>query len=110
MTNPTSFGQVLRHLRKRTGMTQGDLAAAAGYSVSYISALENNQRTPDPQIVAQRFAPCFANPGDAQLVDRLLQLAAGQADRGAAPIHGAQQLPVKLLGRDPEIHALCPRL
>ena len=110
MTNPTSFGQMLRHLRKRAGMTQGDLAAAAGYSVSYISALEKNHRKPDPRLVAERFAPHFANPGDAQLVNRLLQLAAGQADRGAAPIHGAQQLPVKLLGRDADIDALCQRL
>lgn len=110
MTNPATFGQLLRHLRKRAGMTQGDLAATAGYSVSLISALEKDRRTPDPQIVVKRFAPHFADPGDAQLVDRLLQLATGQTDRGAAPIHGALPPPVKLLGRDADIDTLCQRL
>jgi predicted ATPase/DNA-binding XRE family transcriptional regulator len=110
MTNHTTFGQLLRHLRKRAGMTQGELAASAGYSVSFISALETNRRSPDPQIVAERFAPHFVNPGDAQLVDLLLQLATGQSDRGAAPTHGALPPPVKLLGRDADIDALCLRL
>ncbi len=102
MTNPTTFGQLLRHLRKRAGMTQGDLAAAAGYSVSHISALEKGQRQPDPQAVAERFVPAFATLGEARLVDRMLELAAGDA------IHGAP--PAKLLGRDAELDEICERL
>ncbi len=102
MTNPTTFGQLLRHLRKRAGMTQGDLAAAAGYSVSQISALETGQRQPDPQAVAERFVPAFATLGEARLVDRMLELAAGDVSRGAPP--------VKLLGRDVELDAICERL
>ena len=31
MSSPTTFGALLRQLRKRAGMTQGDLAAARPY-------------------------------------------------------------------------------
>jgi predicted ATPase/DNA-binding XRE family transcriptional regulator len=110
MTNPTTFGQLLRHLRKRAGMTQSDLAAAAGYSVSLISALEKNRRTPNLQMAAERFAPHFANPGDAPLVARLLQLAVGEADHSATSVPGASSPPGKLLGRDADMDALCQRL
>ena len=46
MPTPSSFGKLMRTLRKRGGMTQGDLAAAVGYSVSAISALEQGRRQP----------------------------------------------------------------
>ena len=79
-----TFGALLRQLRKRTGMTQGDLAAAAGCSVSYISALEKDQRRPDPQMVATRLVPALAAAGDRRLVDRLLELAAAADTAGKA--------------------------
>ena len=44
MTSSTSFGIVLRQMRKRACMTQGDLAAAVGYSPSFISSLEKEIR------------------------------------------------------------------
>jgi predicted ATPase/DNA-binding XRE family transcriptional regulator len=97
MTHPTTFGQLLRHLRKRAGMTQGDLAAATGYSVSFISALERDKRRPDASTVAAR------------LGDRLLELAAGDSSLGAPSAHGATP-PVKLLGRDAELDAIGQRL
>ena len=109
MTNPTTFGQLLRHLRKRAGMTQGDLAAATGYSVSYISALEKNQRRPDPETVAARFALLFAQLGEARLGDRLLALVAGDSSHVTESAHGAPP-PVKLLGRDVELDAIGQRL
>ena len=80
MSTFNTFGDLLRHLRKRAGMTQGDFAAAAGYSISYISALEKNQRRPDPRTVAARFIPVLAVTGDRHLVDRLLELAAAATD------------------------------
>ena len=52
-----TFGALLRHLRERGRMTQGDLAAAAGYSVAYISALEKDQRRAAPQMVYHAVHP-----------------------------------------------------
>ena len=54
------FGDLLKQLRKRSGMTQGDLAAALGYSAALISALECNQRLPDVDAVIQRYIPALA--------------------------------------------------
>jgi len=54
-----SFGDLLKQLRKRAGMTQGDLAAALGYSVSLICALEQNRRLPDLDAVIQRYIPAL---------------------------------------------------
>ena len=41
MSSVPTFGALLRQLRKRAGMTQGDLAAAVGYSVSFVCNLEH---------------------------------------------------------------------
>jgi transcriptional regulator with XRE-family HTH domain len=46
-TPAPTFGDLLKHIRKRAGMTQSDLAAAVGYSVSFVSVLEQNRRLPD---------------------------------------------------------------
>ena len=121
-----TFGALLRHLRKRARMTQGDLAAAAGYSVAYISALEKDQRRPAPQMVAARFIPALAVTGEQRLLDRLLELAVaaaaidGAAETAAAtpidpvahplPPHSALPPPVKLVGRAAEVDAICQRL
>ena len=43
----TTFGHLLRQVRRRAGMTQTDLAAAVAYSVSFISSLEKGDRLPD---------------------------------------------------------------
>ena len=126
MSHPTTFGQLLRHLRKRAGMTQGDLAAAAGYGISQISALEKDLRRPDPQIVATRIVTALAAACEPRTLDRLLELAvaaagaAGAAPPAATPIapathsvtlHGALPLPpAALLGRDAEIDAIDRRL
>ena len=93
MSQFSTFGPLLRYLRKRAGMTQGDLAAAVGYSVSYISALEKEQRRPDSQQVAERFLPALAGAGEPRLLDRLLEL--------AGPVESSP--PVQLLGRAAEL-------
>ncbi|MEZ4869355.1 MAG: helix-turn-helix transcriptional regulator [Caldilineaceae bacterium] len=51
---PLTFGPLLKHLRKRVGMTQRDLAAALGYSIALVSSLEKSQRRPDLQAVTER--------------------------------------------------------
>jgi transcriptional regulator with XRE-family HTH domain/predicted transcriptional regulator len=44
--DPIVFGQRLRHLRKRSGMTLEALGAKVGSSASYLSQLENGHREP----------------------------------------------------------------
>jgi predicted ATPase len=112
MSTGTTFGEMLRHLRKRAGLTQSDLAAAAGCSVSYISALETGQRRPDAGMVRTQLAPALVAAGDARLLDRLQELAAAAsaaidpAQTPAAHDAGAGGL----FGRDADIDALCQRL
>ena len=43
----TTFGDLLRFLRRRVGLTQMELASAVGYSDAQISRLEQNLRLPD---------------------------------------------------------------
>ena len=40
-----SFGQAIRHYRKQTGLTQGELARRAGVDRSYLSRLERGHET-----------------------------------------------------------------
>ena len=59
LTATLPFGPLLKHLRKRAGMTQSDLAAALGYSASLICCLEKAQRQPDFLAVTHRFGPAL---------------------------------------------------
>ena len=54
-----TFGQLLRFLRQRAGLTQRELSIALGYSDSQISRLEKNQRAPDRATLAARFVPAL---------------------------------------------------
>src|SRR5262245_5108968 len=76
------FGSLLHFLRKRARLTQQDLAAATGYSLSQISRLEQNQRLPDPSTLASRFLPALDLGDEPEFAARLLALA---AVRRAAP-------------------------
>lgn len=58
--SPTTFGDLLKQLRKRAGLTQRELAAAVGYSLPFISNLELNQRLPDVGVIVQSFIPALA--------------------------------------------------
>lgn len=110
MTNVATFGEVLRYLRKRAGLTQGALAAAVDCSVSYISALETGERRPDATLVRTRIAPALASAGDAQLVERLLELAAPQAANASTPSAAQASTTDQLFGRDADVAALCQRM
>ncbi|MFN8491757.1 MAG: tetratricopeptide repeat protein [Caldilineaceae bacterium] len=124
-----TFGALLRTLRKRVGMTQGDLAAAVGYSVSLISALEQEHRLPDVEFVVQRLLPALAISDVPQLATRLVELAA--AARGERlptnitvqrtaqvviqeerldPPSRLPSLPTTLIGRTAQVNQLCDRL
>ena len=72
----TTFGQLLRFLRQRAGLTQRELSIAAGYSESQMSRLEQNQRAPDPAALAARFVPALHLETEPAWVARLLELGA----------------------------------
>jgi len=76
MTPATSFGDLLKQLRKRAGMTQSDLAAALGYSISLICALEQNRRLPELETVLQAYLPALSLQDEPHLSAQLLELAA----------------------------------
>lgn len=72
----TNFGDLLKYLRRRAGLTQQELAIGVGYSVSQISRLEKNRRVPDTAAIAARFVPELDLEGEPLWVERLLDLAA----------------------------------
>jgi transcriptional regulator with XRE-family HTH domain len=45
----SALGQRMRRLRSRTGLTQAELATAAGLSTSYVSLIESGRRAPGPE-------------------------------------------------------------
>nr|MBQ4457729.1 helix-turn-helix transcriptional regulator [Clostridia bacterium] len=45
ITNAKDFGQALRQRRKQLGYTQAFLSEVSGFSVTFISDLENGKRT-----------------------------------------------------------------
>lgn len=74
--NSLSFGDLLRQLRRRAGLTQGELAARVGYSVTQISRFEQNKRLPTVAAVAETFAPALNLHDEPHLAHRLVELAA----------------------------------
>ena len=72
----TTFGDLLRYLRRRTGITQLELSIAVGYSISQISRLEQNLRLPDLPTIEARFISPLCLEDEPKAVARLLELAA----------------------------------
>ncbi len=72
----TTFGDLLRFLRRRAGITQLEFSIAVGYSDSQISRLEQNMRLPDPPMIEARFVPALYLEEEPNAVARLLELAA----------------------------------
>jgi non-specific serine/threonine protein kinase len=108
----TNFGELLKHLRRRAGLTQRELAIAVGYSDGQISRLEQNQRVPDKASLTARFVPALALERESALVERLLALAAAARDEAPEPSAQANptpprhNLPLQLtsfVGREKEI-------
>lgn len=129
MSSPTTFGALLRQLRKRAGMTQGDLAAAVGYSVSFICDLEQARRLPVLKAVVEQFVPALGLQDEPHFAARLLEQAAtARGERPPVTIthQRATQIvvteertehtrplpaaPTDLIGRELEVRSLCNRL
>src|SRR5512136_1688134 len=72
----TTFGDLLRFLRRRAGITQLELSIAVGYSTAQICRLEQNLRLPDPPTIESRFVPALYLEDEPRAVARLMELAA----------------------------------
>jgi WD40 repeat protein/DNA-binding XRE family transcriptional regulator len=83
----TTFGDLLKFLRRRAGLTQRELSIAVGYSDAQISRLENNDRLPDVATISARFLPVLMLEDQPEMADRLLELAAN-VSREDAPAFG----------------------
>jgi serine/threonine-protein kinase len=70
-----TFGELLRYLRRRAGLTQTQLSIAVGYSDAQISRLEQNLRLPNLATVQARFLPVLRLKHEPVARERLLQLA-----------------------------------
>jgi XRE family transcriptional regulator, fatty acid utilization regulator len=98
-------GRELRRLRDRLGLTQGQMAARLGLSVSYLSQLENDAR-PISRIVAERLAAEFPRDwygGDATIEARRL---AALGETLADPIFAALpelERPGRVAEQQPEL-------
>src|SRR5882724_1184314 len=71
-----TFGELLRYLRRRAGLTQTELSIAVGYSDAQISRLEQNLRLPNIPNIEARFLSVLGLKHDEAARERLLQLAA----------------------------------
>ena len=71
----TTFGELLRYLRLRAGLTQTALSIAVGYSDAQISRLEQNLRMPNVATVQARFLPVLRLKSEPAARERLLELA-----------------------------------
>jgi WD40 repeat protein/transcriptional regulator with XRE-family HTH domain len=72
----TTFGDLLRYLRRRAGMTQLELSMKVGYSDAQISRLEQNLRLPDIPMIETLFVPTLNLENQPEAVQLLLKLAA----------------------------------
>ena len=70
-----TYGELLRHLRRRAQMTQRDFGLAVGYSEAHITRLENGQRLPDITAVKGLFVEALDLKHEPELVNRLIELA-----------------------------------
>jgi TolB-like protein/Tfp pilus assembly protein PilF len=77
----TSFGELLRYLRRRAWLSQTELSIAVGYSDAQISRLEQNLRLPNVSTVRARFLPVLRLKGEQAASDRLLRLAEQAQER-----------------------------
>jgi len=84
----TTFGDLLKYLRRREQLTQLELSIKVGYSEAQIGRLEKNQRRPDLSALKALFIPSLHLQDEPTLVERFLELAqlARQEDAPAAGV------------------------
>jgi TolB-like protein/Tfp pilus assembly protein PilF len=114
-----TFGELLRYLRRRAGLTQTELSIAVGYSDAQISRLEQNLRLPNLATVQARFLPALQLKNEPAATERLFELAqrvkhAGeQKEPSNIPVRTAQSLavlPFTNISGDSDYDYLCEGL
>jgi predicted ATPase len=71
----STFGDLLKYLRRRARLTQREVAIAVGYSEAQVSRLEQNQRPPDLSVLAALFIPALFLEDEPETISRLMELA-----------------------------------
>ena len=79
------FGELLRDLRRRAGMTQRDLATAVGSSEGRITQLEAGEHPLDDDIFLGRLRLALGLDAAPELAERFLALAAAARDPALTP-------------------------
>ena len=109
-------------------MTQSDLAAAVGYSVSFVCDLEQNRRLPAVAVILQQFVPALGLQEEAGFAVHLVELAAqarGERPPSTVTLQRSARLvvtdtftlqsshlpapPTALIGREQVVKTLCNR-
>jgi len=109
----SSFGDLLKYLRRRAELTQRELALRVGYSDTQISRIEQNQRVPDSATLQALFVPALHLERETEWTARLLELARqarlGQPLKGletsgsALPNHNLPVQLTRFIGREQDI-------
>jgi predicted ATPase/transcriptional regulator with XRE-family HTH domain len=76
MSSFSTFGDLLKYLRRRAQLTQRELAVAVGYTEGHVSRLEKNLRPPDLATVAALFVPALGLEEEPETAAQLLRFAA----------------------------------
>lgn len=71
----TTFGELLKHLRRRARLTQRELGIAVGYSEAQITRLEGDSRKPDPAMVRAQFTDALNLRNEPEWAQRLIEMA-----------------------------------
>src|SRR5262245_59535835 len=96
----TTFGELLRHLRRRARLTQREVAIEVGYSEVHISRLESNQSAPDSSTLLALFVPALSIQDEPELVTCRLELGeATRGERSASRVTSPPAAPVPLDAR-----------
>ena len=101
-----SFGELLRYLRRRAGLTQDELGRAIGYGREQVVRFEKDQRKPDIDVVRLHFIEALGLHKEVELAARLIELAAVAKAKTTADMVLARSLPTpvtRLFGRDHDI-------
>lgn len=89
----STFGELLRYLRRRARLTQRELSIAVGYSESMVSRLEHDERPPDVATLMALFVPALQVTDEPEVVAQLMALAQAARREGAALRPGAESGP-----------------
>jgi predicted ATPase/transcriptional regulator with XRE-family HTH domain len=81
---PRTFGEHLRILRKRAGLSQRDLGIATHYSEGQICRFEKGAKPPDLSTLVALFVPALRLDDAPEAVSRLLERAADARDESLA--------------------------